>query len=206
VEETSLPDVLCEAKTFFLEGGEVRLAISKERKEELVSQYREWADGSRAMVLTDYLGLTMKDLDELRQKVREVGGEYHIVKNTLTQIAFEEQGLPLPEGYFEGTTAIGFAFEDAPGLAKALSEFAKSSDFLKIKGGYLGENFVSAEQINALADLPPMPVMRAQLLGTLMAPARQLVRTLAEPGRQIAQIIKAYADREEAPDAVNESA
>jgi large subunit ribosomal protein L10 len=141
-------------------------------------------------------------MDELRQKIRETGGEFHIVKNTLTRIAFEEAGLPLEEDYFKGTSAIGFAFEDAPAVAKALSDFAKSSDFVKIKGGYLGNDTMTPAQITALADLPPLPVMRATLLGTLMAPASNLVRILAEPGRRLAQVMKAYSDQE----AVGESA
>jgi large subunit ribosomal protein L10 len=174
------------------------LAITKEKKQELVSQYQAWAASSKAMIITDYVGLTTKQMDELRRKIRETGGEFHIVKNTLTRIAFEEAGLPLEEDYFKGTSAIGFAFEDAPAVAKALSDFAKSSDFVKIKGGYLGADTMTPAQITALADLPPLPVMRATLLGTLMAPASNLVRILAEPGRRLAQVMKAYSDQEAA--------
>jgi large subunit ribosomal protein L10 len=78
-------------------------------------------------------------------------------------------------------------------------DFARTLEFLKIKGGYLDSQSVSAQQIQALAELPPLPVLRARLLGTLLAPASKLVRTLAEPGRQLAAVVKAYADREAAP-------
>jgi large subunit ribosomal protein L10 len=74
---------------------------------------------SRALIITEYTGLPMKQMDALRNKMREAGGEFHVVKNTLGKLAFKEAGLPLPEDYFEGSTAIGFAFEDAPQLAKA---------------------------------------------------------------------------------------
>lgn len=174
------------------------MAISKERKNEVMSQYREWAKRSRAMVVTEYRGLSMKNIDELRGKVREAGGEFHIVKNTLSKLAFEAEGLKLPEGLFEETTAICFAFEDAPAIAKVMSEFARTSDFLKIKGGYLGKDLISVEDVKSLAELPPLPVMRAQLLGTLMAPASQLARVLAEPARQVAAVLKAYADKDSA--------
>ncbi len=174
------------------------MAITKEKKQELVEQYQAWAASSKAMIITDYIGLTTKQMDELRRKIRETGGEFHIVKNTLTRIAFEEAGLPLEEGYFQGTSAIGFAFEDAPAVAKALSDFAKSSDFVKIKGGYLGTDTMTPAQITALADLPPLPVMRATLLGTILAPASNLVRILAEPGRRLAQVMKAFSDQEAA--------
>jgi len=99
---------------------------------------------------------------------------------------------------FEETTAICFAFEDAPAIAKVMSEFARTSDFLKIKGGYLGKDLMSVEDVKSLAELPPLPVMRAQLLGTLMAPASQLARVLAEPARQVAAVLKAYADKDSA--------
>ncbi|UCH61065.1 MAG: 50S ribosomal protein L10 [Anaerolineales bacterium] len=171
------------------------MAITKERKQELVAEYGEWVSQSRILIITEYKGLTMKQLDELRRKIREVGGEFHIVKNTLGKLAVENAGLPLPADYFEGSTAIGFTYEDAPAMAKAVNEFARTSEFLKVKGGYLGQNPVSADQIKNLADLPPLPVVRAQLMGTILAPASQLARTLAEPGRQLAAIFKAYADK-----------
>jgi len=172
------------------------LAISKQQKDELVSQYTEWINRSKALILTEYTGLSMKQIDQLRAKTREAGGEFHIVKNTLGKVAFESTGMPLQEKFLEGSTAIAFAFKDAPGLAKTLTEFARTSDFLKIKGGYLEKRAISPDQVKALADLPPLPVMRAQLLGLLLAPASKLARTLAEPARQVAAALKAYADKD----------
>ena len=172
------------------------MAITKERKNDLITQYSEWVRRSNALVLTQYLGLTMKDIDTLRAKVRENGGEFHIIKNTLAKLAFERAGLKIPKGQFEGSTAIVFAFADAPAVVKTVTEFAKGSDFLKIKGGFLDKNALTPEDVKALADLPPLPVIRAQLLGTLLGPAAKLVRTLAEPGRMIAAVIKAHAEPE----------
>jgi large subunit ribosomal protein L10 len=192
----SLPGTRSRQRFFFKKGGEKTLAISEKRKEELVTAYREWLQRSQAVILTEYVGLTMKEMDGLRSRVREAGGEFHVVKNTLSMIAFKESGLPLPAEYFAGSTAIGFAFEDAPGLAKVMTEFAKSAESLKIKGGYLHDRPMSPDQVTALAELPPLPVMRARLLGTLMGPASALVRTLAEPGRQVAAVVKAFAERE----------
>lgn len=172
------------------------MAISKKHKEELVSQYTEWMTESRALILTEYIGLSMKQLDDLRSKARDVGGEFHIVKNTLGKVAFKNLSWDLPEDFLEGSTAVGFAFQDAPAMAKIMADFAKASDFLKIKGGYLGNKPVTADEIKSLAELPPLPVMRAQLLGTIMAPASKLVRTLAEPARSLAAVIQAYAEKD----------
>jgi len=177
------------------------LAISKERKKEVVVEYSEWLQRSSAMIVAEYTGMSMKDVDELRRRVREVGGEFHIVKNTLGKLAFESAGLSLPAGLFEGSSAIGFAFQDAPGLAKIMTEYARTSAALKVKGGYLGQRPMTAVDVKSLADLPPLAVIRAQLLGTLLAPAGKLVRTLAEPARQVAAILKAYAEKDTAPEA-----
>ncbi len=176
------------------------MAISKNRKKEIVAEYAAWIKRSQAMILAEYKGLPMSELDILRSKMRDTGGEFHVIKNTLGQLAFKETGLPLPEKLFEGSTAIGFAFDDAPAVAKMLTDYVKSSDFLKIKGGYLGAQVMNAAQVKSLADLPPLPVVRAQLLGVLQAPGSRIARTLAEPGRRVAAILKAYAEREPAPE------
>ena len=175
------------------------MAITKAEKTEMVDEYVKWIERSRALVVTEYTGLKMNQMDELRHKVREAGGEFHVVKNTLGRLALEKSGMPVTGDVFEGSTAIAFAFNDAPALAKVMTDYAKSAELFKIKGGYLGKTTMTPEQVKALADLPPLPVMRARLLGALQAPASQLVRTLSEPGRQIAAVFKAFADREGAP-------
>ena len=171
------------------------MAISKERKNEVVAQYSAWIEKSKGVVVTEYKGLTMAQIDDLRLKVREAGGEFHIVKNTLGKLAFREAGLDVPEGLFEGSTAVGFAFTDAPAVAKMMTEFTRTSEFFKIKGGFLGQRMMSPEDVKSLADLPPLPVVRAALLGMLQAPSARLARTIAEPARGIAAVLKAYADR-----------
>ena len=174
------------------------MAISKERKEELVAQYGEWLKQSHATILAEYSGMSMQDIDALRAKIREAGGEFHIVKNTLGMLAFEKAGLSLPENFFIGSTAVSFAFNDVPAVAKAMTEFARTAEALKVKGGYLDNHPMTAEAVKSLADLPPLPVVRAQLLGTILAPASKLVRTLAEPGRQVAAVVRAYSEATEA--------
>jgi len=177
------------------------LAISKDKKSKIVAQYGEWLERSQALIFTEYVGMTMKDMDELRAKVREAGGEFHIVKNTLLKRVLAEAGMELNDEYLSNTTAVGFAFEDPPALAKMMSDYAKTSGFLKIKAGYFGSRLMNAADVNVLANVPPLPVMRATLLSTLLAPASQLVRTLSEPGRQVAAVLKAFAEAEAAPDA-----
>jgi len=171
------------------------LAKSKAQKEAMLAEYLEWLGKSQAVILVEYSGLKMKDLDVIRAKVREHGGEFHIVKNTLARLALEKAGYSVPADYAEKSTAIGFAFTDAASFTKALTEATKGMEAIKVKGGFLNAKALSAAQVKSLASLPPLPVLRSQLLGVLQAPASKLVRTLAEPGRSLAYVVKAYSDR-----------
>ena len=170
------------------------MALSKERKKQIQAQYKTWIEESQALVLTEYTGLTMTMIDDLRAQVREVGGEFHVVKNTLAKRAFDEAGHNAPEEYWIGSTAFGVAFEDAPGVAKVIKDFGKDKPMIKIKGGLMDGELVPASMMMALADLPPLPVVRGQLLGVISAPATKLVRTLGEPGGSLARVVKAHAD------------
>ncbi len=174
------------------------MAFSKQHKDKLVAQYADWIKQSQGVFVLSYAKMSMKEIDALRAKVRENGGEIHVVKNTLMKLALDEVGI-VKNDVFDGSTIAGFAFNDAPGLAKILSEASAKSDIFALKGGFLGTEALTASQVKSLADLPPLPVMRATLLGTLLAPASKLVRTIAEPARGLAAVIKAYSEQGAAP-------
>lgn len=171
------------------------MAITKQRKQELLATYKDWFGRSQAIILVEYTGVTMKNLDAIRARIRENGGEFHVVKNTLAKLAFKEAGMPIPDEMLENSTAIGLAFSDVAGTAKALDEFAKSVPAIKVKGAFMDSEVLGPEQVKALATLPSLPILQAQLLGLLQAPAGKLVRTIAEPARQVASVFKAYADQ-----------
>lgn len=171
------------------------MAISKQRKEEVQAQYNEWVKRSQAVILVEYTGANMKALDALRAKIREAGGEFHVVKNTLVKRVFAENGMDIPNDLLVKSTAISFAFTDPASTAKALTDATKGNEFVKVKGGFLAGKALNASQVKALSDLPPLPVVRAQLLGVLQAPAGKLVRTIAEPARGLAAVIKANLEK-----------
>ena len=171
------------------------MAKSKQQKETMLAEYIEWLDKSQAVVLVEYSGVTMKDLDAIRTKVREVGGEFHIVKNTLVKLALEKAGFTVPADYTLKSTALGFVENDVAGFTKALTEATRGMEAVKIKGGFLGHETLGPAQVKALASLPSLNVLHAQLLGVISAPAGKLVRTLAEPGRRVAAVLKAYSDK-----------
>jgi large subunit ribosomal protein L10 len=177
------------------------LAVSKERKEESLATYAEWLKKSQAVILVEYTGAKMKDLDSIRAKIREAGGEFHILKNTLARRAFADSGMDLPKDFLVKSTAVSFAFTDPASTAKALTEATKGKDFVKVKGGFMSGQALSAAQVKALSDMPPLPVVRAQLLGVLQAPAGKLVRTIAEPARGLAAVIKAFSEKASAANA-----
>jgi len=173
------------------------LAFTKEEKKKILEQYENWLSKSQAVFMVEYNRMGMKDVDGVRAKAREVGAELHVVKNTLFGLLLDQQNID-GKKFLEKTTLVGFAFNDAAGLAKIVNDAAKS-DIFNVKGGLLGKQVISAADIKALADMPPLPVVRAQLLGVLSAPATKLVRTINEPARGLAAVIKAHADKEEAP-------
>ncbi|MDX9993007.1 MAG: 50S ribosomal protein L10 [Anaerolineales bacterium] len=174
------------------------MAISRQQKDQVLAQYKTWLENSQAVVLVEYTGVTVKQLDAIRAKIRESGGELHIVKNTLVRIALQDKDMQVPQELLEKSTAMTFAFSDAAATAKALTESTKSIEAVKIKGGFLEKQILSSAQVKALAELPPLPVVRSQLLGVFQAPAGKLVRTIAEPARSLASVFRAYADQAEA--------
>jgi large subunit ribosomal protein L10 len=154
------------------------LAITKERKKELVSQYIDLMKRSQAMILTDYHGLNVAQITALRGRIREAQGAYHVTKNTLIKLALEQMGASVPAEWLDGPTAIGFCFENVAPIAKAIADFADESEILTIKGALLGDQAVGMEKVQALADLPALDILQAQVLGALASPMSGLIGAL----------------------------
>ncbi len=171
------------------------MAISKEKKKELVAWYTDLFSRSGAAILTDYRGLTVTDTTQLRRKVQEMSSDFHIVKNNLVKLALQEAGLPVPEEMLEGPTAIGFCYGDIPPAAKALLDFAKETKILKIKGGLLGDRVINADQISAIADLPPREILLGQVLSTVQSPSGQIVGTVTSAIHNILSILRARIEQ-----------
>jgi len=155
------------------------LAITRERKEELVNQYTDLVARSEALILTNYKGLNMAGLTRLRNQIREANGAYYVTKNTLIRLVLEQKGVAVPATWLEGPTAVGFCFDNVPFIAKAITDFAAAEpDLMSVKGALLGRQVVGAAKVKALADLPPIGVLKAQMLGTLAAPLAGMIGVL----------------------------
>jgi large subunit ribosomal protein L10 len=141
--------------------------------------------------------MSVKGLEALRQKVREVDGAFYVTKKTLLKYALEQADKPVPEELMDGQLAAGFALDQIPTLAKALVDFAKSNDKLTLRGGIYGNDVLSYDQVKALAELPSLPELRARLLGLINTPAQNIVSVVASGVRQVVNVIDAYAKSED---------
>lgn len=171
------------------------MAISREKKEQLVQTYVDRLKESEAIILADYRGLTVGEIQELRGKIREAEGSFAVVKNTLAQRALTDAGLPVPEEMLFGPVGIGFCGNNIPGVAKAVADFAKANDALEIKGGLMGDKIITEDDVKNLAKLPSLDVLRAQMLGLINAPATQLVGVVAGGVRQMVNVLNAYSEQ-----------
>lgn len=174
------------------------MALSKKRKEELLNSYLELLERHSSFVVTTYSGLTVHQLEMLRHAIREVEGEFSIVKNTLARLAFKQAGIELPEDALDGTTAIGFTSGDVAGLAKALMDLAKEADGFSVKYGMIDGVVYDRVKVKQLSELPPLPVVQSQLLSIITAPATKVAGTIAASARQLVNVFNAYAEKDSA--------
>lgn len=172
------------------------MAISRARKEELVALYGDLLQRSDAIFLAEYKGMSVKTMEALRLEVDKVNGAFHVTKNTLLQHILEEADIDVPADILQGQLATGFALTEAPSLAKALVDFASKQESMTIKGGFLGTRYLTAAEVEALAKLPSLDQLRAQLLGLINAPAQNIVGVVAGGVRQIVNVLDAYAKSE----------
>lgn len=176
----------------------MQLAISRQRKEELLAQYVDLLNESRAIFIAEYKGLSVKDVEALREEVIKADGAFHITKNTLLRKALADSGRPVPTDILSGQVATGFALGEVPSVAKAMVDYAKSQDKFVLRGGVLEASTLSAEQVKALADLPSLDQLRGQIIGLISAPAQNIVSAVANGVRQLVNVIDAYAKKDDA--------
>ncbi len=144
-----------------------------------VEALRERLARAQAVVLTDFRGLTVAEITQLRAKLRDAGVEYRVVKNRLMLLAAREAGIPGLDAYLEGPTAAAFGYADPVTPARIIYEFIRQMRKLEAKGGVMDRRAVSAQQVRQLADLPPRGILLGQVAGGMCAPLYGLVHVLA---------------------------
>ncbi len=167
-------------------------------KESLVVEIKDRLNDAGALLLADYRGLTVKEMQELRNVLRATGSELKVYKNSLTEIAIRELALPSLDEYLAGPTAIIFTGEDPVAPAKALTAFAKAHKALELKGGLVENQVVDANGVKAIATLPSREELIAKLLGTMLNPLTGFARVLNGPVEAFARTVQAVADQKAA--------
>lgn len=173
------------------------MAISRARKEELIAQYSELINDSSAIFLTNYQGMSVAKINALRDEVIKADGVFHVTKNTLLKRALADADIDVPDELLQGQLATGFALNEVPTLAKALVDYAKKEDALELVGGFLGNEYLQADSVEALAKLPSLDELRGQLVGLISAPARNVASVVASGVRQVVNVLDAYSKKED---------
>lgn len=165
---------------------------TQEDKKALVSQVAKDIQESKALVFADYQGVPVKELSALRKELMQSGSRWQVLKKTLLNIALKEADIDIDARKLSGQIGIAYS-SDEVAAAKALSEFAKRHKDLpfSIQGGTLGTKILSKEEVQALAKLPSLDELRAQLVGTLQAPIGGFVRTLSGNLSGLVRVLKA---------------
>ena len=164
-------------------------------KQLLTKEYVTRLNASPFFIVVNYKGLKVSHMTELRKRLKKIGAEIHIVKNSIFQIAAREAGVGALNGSLTGQLAVVTGQKDVSAAAKTVKNFGAEFDKLKVQFGYLDNQRLEPAAIMALADLPSLEVLRARLLGLFNAPATKLVVLLNTPATQLAQVIKAKSEK-----------
>jgi large subunit ribosomal protein L10 len=177
------------------------LAITREKKEKIVNEYVEKLRRSQAVIVSEYRGLSTKQLQGLRRDLRGAQSELTVSKNTLIARALTEVGLPAPDELLTGPVAVTFCYEEVAAPAKVLTKFAKDSKIMVLRGGLLGQTVFNETGVQSLTELPSKEQLRAQVVGTLQSPMSGLVNVLAGTVRGFMNVLNARAAQLEQPSA-----
>jgi large subunit ribosomal protein L10 len=164
-------------------------------KKFISAEYLARLNASPFFLVVDYRGLSVSQFTDLRKRLIKAGGEVHVVKNTIFRIAAKEAGLADLTGLLSGQLASVTGKKDIAAVAKVIKTFQAEFDKPKLQFGYLGNKALSAEEVRAIADLPPLAALQGKILGLLQAPAQQLAAIINTPGSQVARVIDAYAQK-----------
>lgn len=169
---------------------------TREKKAAIVEELREKFQNAQSVVLTDFRGINVEEITELRRKLRESQVDFVVAKNTLTWLVARDMGLDGLKAHLTGPTAIAFGMKDAVAPAKVISDFIKEKKKMEIKAGVLSGKVISLDEVKALADLPPREILLAKLLGCIQAPLVNMASVLQAPLRGFATAVDALRQKQ----------
>lgn len=165
------------------------MVMTRTHKSEVISTYENGLAQAPHAFLVNFQGLTVNQATELRNKVRESGGEYEVVKNTLALLAVRGRALEVVSDQFNGPTAVAYIQDDPVSLAKALTDFAKGVPAIEFKGGVIDGKAIQAAQVQDIAKMPSRDELIAKLLFLLQSPITRFVRGLAAIPQQLVVVL-----------------
>ena len=167
----------------------------RERKAEKINTFKEHLEHSQAVVIADYKGLTVKQMEELRAKLRGAGGSVSVIKNTLARVALNDIGIDTLDADLQGQVAFVFSEKDAVAGTKVASDFAKAQKQFNIVSGLFDGRRLTLDQVKELAALPGRHELQGKLVGILIAPLADMVGTFQAPFREFIGTLEAYAKK-----------
>lgn len=166
--------------------------MSREEKARVIEDLQETFTRCSIGILTDYRGLATSEMTSLRRSLQGSGSEYRVIKNTMARFAAERAGFNDLAESFVGPVAIAFGYDDIVIPAKVLADYIKGSQTeLTIKGGFLGDRFLTADEVMTLSTLPPREIMLARVIGGMMSPISALLNCLSSPLRGLTGVLQA---------------
>jgi len=180
----------------FLLGGEYLLALLRKQKEQLLAGYSERVERAQVMIWSEYTGVTVQQVSDLRGRLRPVGAEGVVVKNTLMRMALEKAGFPIDQEMMANSCLVTFVYDDIAAAAKAVSDFARENgDHFQIKGAVMDSTVMDASGVRSLTTMPSRDQLLAQVVGGIGAPITGLVGTLAAVMRGLVNVLNAYSEQ-----------
>ena len=180
--------------------------MPRPEKVQAVSDIREGLEGARAVFLTEYRGLSVQAVQDLRAALRASGAEYKVVKMTLAKLAAGDAGIEGLDEYLSGPTALAFANADPVSTAKALKDFSKENEVFVLKAGYFSGNILSPEEISKLAEIEPREVLLGRIAGGAKAPFFKAAGMFASFNRNAASMFSQLLDKKESGEFVDSEA
>lgn len=172
-----------------------------EQKERVVERLAARMREAPAMIVTDYRGLTVTQVADVRRSLSEAGATFHVAKNTLARIAATQAERPDLIALLEGPTAIAFVAEDPSAAAKRLSDLARQTRILQVRGAVMDGLVLTADDVRALGELPPKDVLQAQVVGAIASPLQGAYNVFAAPLREFLVVLDQYIEKRQAAEA-----
>lgn len=178
--------------------GKEDFLITKEKKSKQIADLTERFSRSKAVVFTEYKGLTVAEIAELRRLLKEAGAEYKVVKNTLIDIAAKGTPMESAKDFFNGPTGVAFGFDDPVAVAKKVLEYSGKNEKFKVKSGVVEGRFCSSDELKAMSKLPARNVLLGMMAGAFQAPASKLAAALYATVAQFAYALEAAKNKKSA--------